>query len=43
MHAMQNTVIEWSYSSGKRYDDPFNDVVLDVVVLVVVDGGTHVS
>jgi len=28
---VQNCATEWSYSSGKRYDDPFNEVDLDVV------------
>lgn len=29
--ALQNCVTEWSYSSGKAYPDPFNDITLDVV------------
>jgi hypothetical protein len=29
--ARQNCVSEWSFSSGKAYRDPFNDVELDVV------------
>src|SRR5450759_3697273 len=28
---VQNCSTEWSYSSGKRYADPFNEVELDVV------------
>ena len=30
-YGMQNHAMEWSYSSGKIYADPFNDVELDVV------------
>jgi len=30
-HAVQNQVAEWSYSSGRSYADPFNEVDLDVV------------
>jgi len=30
--AIQNCPTEWTYRSGKAYDDPFNDVTLDVVV-----------
>jgi len=30
-HAIQNSMTEWSYASGKRYADPFNEVELDVV------------
>lgn len=29
---VQNQVVEWSYTSGKRYADPFNEVDLDVVI-----------
>lgn len=29
--ALQNCVTEWSYTSGKVYADPFNEVELDVV------------
>ena len=31
IYAAQNCVAEWSFSSAKRYDDPFNDVTLDVI------------
>ncbi|HLJ14971.1 MAG TPA: DUF4038 domain-containing protein [Bryobacteraceae bacterium] len=31
MYAIANSPVEWSYNSGKHYDDPFNDVELDVV------------
>ena len=31
-HAMQGCVTQWSYSSGKTYADPFNEVVLDLEV-----------
>ena len=30
-YAAQNSVIEWGYTSGKKYDDPFNEVELDVI------------
>ncbi len=30
-YGVQHCVSEWSYSSGKAYDDPFNDVELDVI------------
>jgi hypothetical protein len=30
-HGIARCVAEWSYSSGKAYADPFNDVELDVV------------
>jgi len=30
-HALQNWATEWSYTSVKPYDDPFNDVELDVI------------
>ena len=30
--AQANCVAEWSYSSGKAYRDPFNDVELDVII-----------
>ena len=30
--ASQRQVVEWSYTSGKTYDDPFNEVELDVLV-----------
>src|SRR5690242_2580695 len=29
--ARQNSVTEWSFTSGKSYRDPFNDLELDVV------------
>jgi hypothetical protein len=29
--AIQNQVVEWSYSSGKAYANPFHDVDLDVI------------
>ena len=32
MHGVQNRLIEWSYSSAKRYGDPFRDVCLHVQV-----------
>src|SRR5437016_205477 len=28
---LQNCATEWSYTSGKRYADPFNEVELDVI------------
>ena len=31
-YAIQNMATEWAYVSGKAYQDPFNDVQLDVVV-----------
>ena len=31
-YAIANQVMEWSYISGKSYADPFNEVVLDVVI-----------
>lgn len=31
-HGIQNNVIEWAYSSGKAYADPFNEIRLDIVV-----------
>jgi hypothetical protein len=30
-YATQHTVCEWSYTTGKPYRDPFNEVVLDVI------------
>ena len=30
-HTLQNCLVEWSYTSGKAYRDPFNEVELDVV------------
>ena len=30
-YSAQNRLTEWSYSSGRAYADPFNDVELDVV------------
>lgn len=32
IHAIQRQVAEWQYTSGPIYDDPFNDVDLDVIV-----------
>lgn len=32
LHTRRNCVIEWAYTSGKPYADPFNDVELDVIV-----------
>jgi hypothetical protein len=32
LYTRRNCAIEWAYSSGKAYIDPFNDVELDVVV-----------
>ena len=29
----QNHVYEWSYASGKLYDDPFNQIALDVEII----------
>ena len=31
-HATQNRMAEWAYSSSKAYDDPFNEVTLDLLV-----------
>ena len=31
-YVSQNCISEWSFSSGKRYDDPFNEITLDVVL-----------
>ena len=31
LHAVQNSVIEWSYASTKVYEDPFHDLEMDVV------------
>ena len=31
LHAIQNSVIEWSYASTKVYEDPFHDLEIDVV------------
>jgi len=30
-YSSQNRAVEWSYSSGRRYPDPFNEVELDVL------------
>ena len=38
--AVQNHVAEWSFSSGKTYGDPFNEVTLDVV-FTDPDGDEH--
>ena len=32
IHAVQMEAMEWSYQSGKSYEDPFNEVELDVLV-----------
>lgn len=32
LYGQQNSVIEWSYASGKSYANPFNEIQLDVVV-----------
>lgn len=32
LHAVQNSLTEWSFSSGKTYRNPFREVALDVVV-----------
>jgi hypothetical protein len=32
IYAARNAVAEWSFTSGRPYDDPFNQVTLDVVV-----------
>ena len=32
LYAIQNSATEWAYSSGKRYSDPFNDVLLDLLI-----------
>ncbi|MGC9349053.1 MAG: DUF4038 domain-containing protein [Anaerolineae bacterium] len=37
MSATQYTPVEWSYTSRRAYDDPFNEVELDVI-LAHVDG-----
>ncbi len=39
MYAAQNCAVEWSYTSGKSYRDPFNEVELDL--LVTGPGGTE--
>lgn len=31
MSAQQNCMMEWSYSTGTKYSDPFNEVELDVL------------
>ena len=31
LHATQNHVTEWSFTSGKPYRDPFNEITLDVM------------
>ena len=30
-NAIQNCVTEWSFASSKAYDDPFNEITLDVI------------
>jgi hypothetical protein len=37
---MQNCASEWSYRSGKQYDDPFNQIELDVIFKTA-DGAEH--
>ncbi|MBU7004187.1 MAG: DUF4038 domain-containing protein [Theionarchaea archaeon] len=37
IHAVQMEAMEWSFQSGKSYEDPFNDVTLDVAIIG--DGG----
>ncbi len=32
LRATQNVVTDWAYRSAVRYGDPFNDIVLDVVI-----------
>ncbi len=32
LYAVERNVVEWAYSSGKAYADPFNDIELDVVI-----------
>jgi hypothetical protein len=32
IHAVQRWVAEWRYTSGKAYDDPFNQLELDVIL-----------
>ncbi len=39
-YVTQNCVTQWSYTSSKVYEDPFNDVVLDVLVTDP-DGAEH--
>ena len=37
---MQNCASEWSYRSGKQYDDPFNQIELDVIFKTA-EGAEH--
>ena len=32
-YQMQNTIFEWTLRAAKPYQDPFNEVVLDAVVV----------
>ena len=32
LFARQNCTVEWSFDSAQTYEDPFNDVQVDVVV-----------
>lgn len=32
LYATQNCMLEWSYTSGKQYDDPFNEIELSVEI-----------
>ena len=32
-YVAQNAVAEWSYSSGRSYGDPWNEVILDVRIV----------
>ena len=32
LYAAKNCMIEWTYTSGKAYSDPFNDVELSVII-----------
>ena len=31
IYAVQNCMAEWSYSSVKAYEDPFNEVEMDLI------------
>ncbi|MDO8686103.1 MAG: DUF4038 domain-containing protein [Clostridiales bacterium] len=32
LYVMQNSMLEWSYTSGKKYKDPYNQVELSVLI-----------
>lgn len=32
MHGTQNQLMEWAYTSDKAYQDPFNEIELDVII-----------